>query len=279
MDPFVNEWVPIFLIGHLLVHEQNPLRKYLLYLLARYGEIPFLRFGYRATRGPWKTLSENPVLRALTKNLIVYPVGRFIDTGHPMLTEHVLELIDRQATVIAVGPCRCRVAHGQCNHRLETDIVIRTGTHAFTKAFPHDYRTIEKQEAKEIVNACAADGMWHMVFVHCPTAEGVNEYAVCNCCSDGCVPFILNKTFGQEGFPLIRGEYVAETIDGACRACGDCLTVCPWEARTIVDNRVTVDLEKCFGCGLCAKACANGGVVMRKQRPRPPLETDHPHRH
>jgi len=263
----------LLLAGHLAYHEQSRLRKYLLYLLVRYVELPFLKSGYKATRGEWRFIAEKPLLRLLAKTFILHPIGARIDTGHPMLTDDVINLIDSQETDIAVGPCRCRMAHGQCNHRLETDIVIRTGTGAFTKAFPKDYRRITKEEAKDLVRICADEGMWHMVFVHCHTAQGVNEYAVCNCCQDGCVPFLLNKEFGQDGFPLLRGEYVAQTNPSACKGCGKCLDICPWDARTLVDGVIAVDTDLCFGCGLCARVCENEGVSMIKQRPQPALRT------
>jgi ferredoxin len=156
---------------------------------------------------------------------------------------------------------------------METDMVIRTGTEAFTAAFPRDYRRIDREEAKTLVRTFADEGLWHMVFLHCPDPAGYNEYAICNCCTCGCVPFMLNKFFGQEGFPLVRGERVAETIPGQCRNCGECLAVCPWAARTSVNGAAAVDAERCFGCGLCVRACPNGAVVLRRARPRPPLRT------
>jgi ferredoxin len=232
-----------------------------------------LRFAYSGMRGRLRFLSDNTLARFLLKRLVLQPIGLRGDTAHPLPTADVLKLIDDQTSAIAVGPCRCRVAHGQCRHRLETDMVIRTGVEAFTKAWPHDYRELARDEAKRLIEVCADEGLWHMVFLHLPTAAGANEYVICNCCTDGCVPFMLNKVFGQDGFPLVRGEHVAHTLADRCRGCGDCLAVCPWEARTLVDGVVAVDSDKCFGCGLCARVCRNGGVSLVRERPRPPLRT------
>lgn len=119
-------------------------------------------------------------------------------------------MIDALAGPIAVGPCRCRSGHGGCDHPLETDIVIRTGVEAWTRAFPHEYRLIGKDEAKRIVSECGGLGMWQMVFVHCPVNqenEKGNEYVICNCCACGCVPYILNRELGQRVYPLLRGDY------------------------------------------------------------------------
>jgi len=264
----------LVLAGHLAHAEGSRLRRWLLYLLARRLEVPFLRFSHEVMFGRRRALHDNPVTRAALKSLLFRPLARYGDTGHPMITADVLRLLDAQDAAIAIGPCRCRVAHGHdCGHTLETDMVIRTGVAAFTKAFPRDYRRIDRDDATALIRSFADQGLWHMVFVHCPSRAGVNEYAVCNCHRDGCVPFLLNKTYGQEGFPLLRGEHLAGLDATACRGCGDCRAVCPWEARRLVDGRAFVDPELCFGCGLCAAACPNGAIQLRRERPRPPLRT------
>jgi ferredoxin len=271
VDPLFDP-AAIFVAGHLLHGEQNALRRKLLYILARYLEVPFLRFGYESLLGRHRPLMKNPVSRALLRKLVFFPVAKYGDTGHPMLTGDVLELIDAQDSRIAIGACRCRVAHGACDHPLETDMVIRTGHHAFTSAFPDDYREIDRTEAKGLIESFTAQGLWHMVFFHCQSQTGANEYVICNCCRDGCVPFLLNKHLGQGGFPLVYGEHVARA-DDSCEGCGECLDACPWEARTLRDGRVAVEETLCFGCGLCVTACPNKAIVMRRERPRPPFRT------
>ncbi len=268
LDPGV-----LLLVGHLVTSEESALRKALLFVFARYIEIPMLRIAYAGMRGRFGFLSTNSISRLFLKHFLLHPIGSYADTAHPMPTADVLALIDDQTSAMAVGRCRCRIAHRSCSHRLETDLVIRTGTAAFTKAWPHDYRVLTREEAKQLVTECADDGLWHMVFLHCPSETGLNEYVVCNCCTDGCVPFLLNKVFGQDGFPLVRGEYVAHMAHENCVGCGECLRVCPWEARTMVDGRARVDIEKCFGCALCARACQHDAAQMVKERPQPALRT------
>jgi len=84
---------------------------------------------------------------------------------------------------------------------METDIVIRTGTDVWLKAFPREYRVIDKDEAVRIIEACASVGMFHMVFLHCLIGGALNEYVICNCCIDGCVPYILNRSLGRISTP------------------------------------------------------------------------------
>ncbi len=40
-----------------------------------------------------------------------------------------------------------------------------------------------------------------------------------------------------------------------CLALGDCITACPVGALTIQEQAISVDFEKCTGCGQCIKVC------------------------
>ncbi len=253
------------IVGHIIASEQNRLRKALLYLFVRYIELPLLRITYSACRGRVRFLTENPLTRWMIGRLVAYPLFRWMDTGIPTPTDRVLELIDAQQGEIAVGPCRCRFAHRACNHLMETDIAIRTGTPAFTKAFPADYRIIDAKEAKRIVRRCAEASMWHMVFVHCVLGGALNEYVICNCCTDGCVPYLANRAFGQKQAPLIAGDHIADLVQETCEACGKCVPVCPWSLRSLVDGKLTVRLDGCMGCGLCKRACPTGSALMKRK--------------
>jgi len=70
--------------------------------------------------------------------------------------------------------------------------------------------------------------------------------------------------------PVFRAEDGTETVvalawlvarvDAAlCRACGECVRVCPYEAVT-VSKAAEVNVLLCKGCGLCAGACPTGAI-------------------
>lgn len=44
-------------------------------------------------------------------------------------------------------------------------------------------------------------------------------------------------------------------IAGWCQGCGQCVTKCGFNALTLVDGQVRVDLSKCVRCGYCARVC------------------------
>ncbi len=262
-----------FLLAHVLISEQSRIRKFLLFIFARYIEVPLLKTAYFLLRGKWKGIGSTSLFRAIASYLLVRPFGYLGDTAKPMPYHEVLNYIEEIEGPIAVGPCRCRIGHKACHHPLETDIVLRTGYKAWTKAFPRDYRTISKKEAKAIVTQCHDLGMMQMIFVHCPV-NLYNEYVICNCCTCGCVPYIINRELGQLHYPLIDGYYLAVTDSKKCKGCQICIEVCPFEAR-IFTGMVSKTGENCYGCGICSSRCPEGAISMKKLRdPLPPRRAD-----
>lgn len=262
-----------------LVHgaagEVSRLRRWSLYLFARYLEMPLLAASYHLLRGRYRRLGQSRAVRALGTALGA-PFAYAGDTARALPAPQVLEMIETLSGQIAVGPCRCRAAHGACDHPLETDLVIHAGVEAWTHAFPDEYRVIDSAEAQRIVRACSELGMWQMVFVHCPIGEhghapgndgssGLHlghEYVICNCCNCGCVPYILNRELGQRFYPLLQGAYVAHTEAGRCTGDGACVAACPFSARAVIDRHAIL-VNTCFGCGLCAAACPEGAITMQ----------------
>lgn len=248
------------LLGHIITGEYSPVRLFFMKLFARYIEVPVLHLSYLACVGRLKFLSRFFLTRWLILYPIAYPFGHYGDTGRPVPADELVRMIEGLEGKLAVGPCRCRIGHKACDHPVETDIVIRTGTDVWLKAFPRDYRVIEKVEAVRIIRECAAQGLFHMVFLHCLVGGAVNEYVICNCCTDGCVPYILNRTLGQEIYPLVKGDWRVEVDPALCVGCGRCVTACPFGARLMVGK--TSRVIECYGCGLCASVCEPGASRM-----------------
>ncbi len=253
-----------FTFNSFFTGEHSPLRKFLLYIFARYIEIPLLKISFHLLRGKWRHIGSKKWLRQIAGVLLVRPFGYLGDSARPVPYEHILEYIDEIDGPIAVGPCRCRMGHQACDHPLETDMVMRTGYNAWMKAFPKEYRQISREEAREIITRCHKLNMFHMVFIHCPV-NLYNEYVICNCCTCGCVPYIINRDLGQLNYPLIDGFYLAVTDTNMCSGCGTCVEICPFEARKMKEGR-GITLDNCFGCGLCKYSCRKGAISMKKLR-------------
>lgn len=55
----------------------------------------------------------------------------------------------------------------------------------------------------------------------------------------------------------------AVSIDkDVCTGCGICITICPYKAIELVDNKAEFQLEECFSCGHCQAVCPVDAVVV-----------------
>ncbi len=55
---------------------------------------------------------------------------------------------------------------------------------------------------------------------------------------------------------------VAEVIPNRCKACGQCIAACPYEAITLDEEAARVNGYVCKGCGTCAAACPNKAISI-----------------
>lgn len=54
---------------------------------------------------------------------------------------------------------------------------------------------------------------------------------------------------------------VKYSVEAGCCFCQECQYACPVAAITMDKNGACIDLEKCIGCGRCAKNCASEAIV------------------
>jgi len=64
---------------------------------------------------------------------------------------------------------------------------------------------------------------------------------------------------------LQSGRIVSEVNARRCSYCGICVTVCPYNARWLDEERRVAVVEEalCQGCGACVAACPNGAAKLR----------------
>ncbi len=56
---------------------------------------------------------------------------------------------------------------------------------------------------------------------------------------------------------------MAVTIDEEkCTGCGACVEVCPVEALKLVDDKAKVDPDTCIDCGTCVDECPVGAISL-----------------
>lgn len=245
--------------GDMFIAEESKVRQSILKFYAHY-EVGFLKFNY------WlldRTVVRNSKImqRFLYLTIAKFLGERFI-AGQCMTWDEVEGFVDNlpDNSAIAVGPCRCRVATKACDHPLETDIVILTGTPIWTSLFPDEYRTISKQEALEIMGNCRDLGMVQSVFRNMYFRGSSNYFVICNCCACSCVPLIGYHRFKEVGFHYIPGEHVSSIDIDICEGCGKCVEVCPFRERSLVAGKAQAG--NCMGCEVCVRFCPSGASTM-----------------
>ena len=60
---------------------------------------------------------------------------------------------------------------------------------------------------------------------------------------------------------VLSGIYISD-CDYGCIGLGSCVSVCPQNAISVIDNVAVVDSAKCVACGLCVKACPKGLIEL-----------------
>jgi NAD-dependent dihydropyrimidine dehydrogenase PreA subunit len=182
-----------------------------------------------------------------------------------MLLHEVEEMIEA-ASDIVVQPCDCRKLGENCNRPVDTCIWLDEGAR---QALDRGHgRRLTKEEAIQLLRHADKKGLMH-------TADSEwrerGLHAICNCCACDCYPFRTAQELGSKGtWP--KSHYIVRHDRDLCNQCGACVKRCHFDAfyhdgSTVeingkIKKNVEVNLEKCWGCGLCANACPEGAIEM-----------------
>jgi ferredoxin len=251
--------------GDPFIAEESGLR---LFMLKRYAwiEVRFLALLFWVINLP----DRFPIFGKLwVRKLSYHALGKFVGEHmvacQVMTLGEMLEFLDgmTEESRIAVGPCRCRLATHACDHPLETDIVIMTGTQIWLDLFPKDYRVISREEAKEKIKECYELKLVPMLDRHMYYRGSTNYFVICNCCRCSCVPINGYIYYKGTGFRFIPSVYRSTVDLDKCEGCGTCVEVCAFEERRL--NGGHAQVLDCQGCGQCVRVCPNQANRMVKR--------------
>jgi NAD-dependent dihydropyrimidine dehydrogenase PreA subunit len=188
----------------------------------------------------------------------IYNVAIAIPVNMELKAEQKIVSFDRalayldDAGDIYVIDCNCRTTLNNCDSPKNTCI----GWDSPKRRLSTDYlkeknaQKISMEEAAQVLKMSNEAGLVHMAYAMYD--DEVN--AVCSCCSCCCLIFSSILRFGHNP-GLISSDSVSATDMEKCDNCGDCIDVCHFGFRELIDNKLKVNDELCYGCGLCVLAC------------------------
>jgi ferredoxin len=128
-------------------------------------------------------------------------------------------------------------------------------------------RPISAREAKAVVTAADRAGLVHTA----------NPWGVCNCCGDCCYLFRARARRGS-GAAWPESHYIITIDNDKCMGCGICLGRCMFgvfdESDLACVTGASADPTRCVGCGVCVSTCPTGALTLTPRTAAAPTPTD-----
>ena len=189
-----------------------------------------------------------------TPYMRVVPVNKSITLDAEVLPYEAISNIVKNAELISVAACSCRLTERKCDNPLET--CINLGEAARYTLERGVARRITSEEALKMLEQFRDLGLVHQT----PNAsQGLQ--VICNCCSCCCGPLRGLILFGAKN-ATVKSRYHAVVDEDLCNGCGVCEARCHFGAMKIEDAMARSDPEKCFGCGLCVSECPTQAITL-----------------
>jgi len=191
---------------------------------------------------------------------VTIPVNISIHGQQTVLDLKSVESILRDAEVITVEDCGCRVRFHKCDAPL--DVCISLDNEA-RDAMKRGARRISLAQALVVLKRSHQAGLVHMTYL---TKNQEKPEIICSCCSCCCHSMSALVRFGIPDH-VVASEYVAQQNYDTCDNCGTCVQRCQFKARQLnADNKLVFNQAKCFGCGLCLSTCTTKSIALIKRQ-------------
>ncbi|MBW6467146.1 MAG: 4Fe-4S binding protein [Brevefilum sp.] len=203
----------------------------------------------------------------------VIPVHESINTDIEILPEEDVTAIISSKQAWAVMDCICRkqkaLLDQACDHPLKVCLAMSDTPGAFDRASQMD--ALDLASALEVLDMAAKFGLVHTV-----SNQKSDISYVCNCCTCSC-GLLRGISEAHIANVVARSSYFAVVDEDLCIGCGECETVCQFDAIKIGDFAM-IDRVPCVGCGVCTRVCPEGAIRLIRREPEEikpiPVSTD-----
>jgi len=165
--------------------------------------------------------------------------------------------------------CPCRSAMENPCLPLDVCLIVGDPFASFIREHqPERSRWVTRDEAVEILKAEDERGHVHHAFFKDAMLE--RFYAICNCCECCCGAMNAHHT----GTPMLASSgYISRVDEDLCIACDTCEEFCQFGALEMGDLHMSVNYEKCMGCGVCVDKCEQAAISLERDETKGiPLE-------
>ena len=265
-DPMKRKWIPGMLDIAKFTETPKPwmmrwamdgLRR-----LLRFSNLPVVRKVH-----PWSQKSKT--------SMYWIPVNKTLERGTnvPLPYEVVEHFIDQSSERVIMDFCGCRAAY-QCK-RFPADIgCLMMGPDA--KRIPPEFsRPASKEEAKKHLQRAIEAGLPPLIgkarvdnFIFGVPDNG-RLLTVCFCCDCCCITGELKRLPPEERKAMIRPlDGLEISVDKEkCVGCGQCITHCTVNAITMDSQTAQISCARCQGCGRCVSVCGQNAIRIRLNNP------------
>jgi Pyruvate/2-oxoacid:ferredoxin oxidoreductase delta subunit len=180
--------------------------------------------------------------------------------SHRVCTFQEAESVIKAHDPVFVNECFCRgpakagkTAWPYCGHSLDTCMGFHPPE---SDAQSYPYKQLTQSEALDLFEDWIQKGNFFRFME--------NEAWLCFCCKCGCGWFRDKEGRFVED-TCEKSPFIEKTHLEDCTLCGACLPVCAYEARSISDDTMKINSERCFGCSACEYICPEKAISMVKR--------------
>ena len=184
-------------------------------------------------------------------------------------SEIIKTVIKQASDIVIMNKCLCRSSN-DCKDYPQDLGCIFIGP-ASRKIASKYGRRATVEEALEHVDLADSYGLSHVIGRNKIDTIWMNVgpkeqlLTICHCCPCCCLWKVLPDLNDDISDKVMRLEDVeVHTIEDNCKMCKKCLgdDVCFGDAISLENGKVTIDQNKCVGCGHCIQKCAFDAIEL-----------------
>ena len=207
-------------------------------------------------------LPKDSVVKDVNVNISIDSAG-----DRTILPSDVVKaLIDRTDDIFIMNFCLCRKSNNCKDYPIDHGCVfLGKGIRKIPEKFG---RVATKDEAKAYIDECTELGFVHIIgrnkldsmWLH--TGDKKDLMSICNCCPCCCLWNMVRDISDDIAGTYRRMDGVSVSVDTEkCIGCGKCEKICFTKAISIVNGKSVLD-DKCRGCGRCVEICPQDAISI-----------------